>query len=552
MRVRLLGCIAVIAGCGADGGAEATDDAGSDGADESVDEASVGDGPGDESGGCQPVEACNGVDDDCDGTIDEDCSGCLPGDTQPCYDAPDDTLDVGACRAGVQTCVGGGWQACEGQVEPTAEACNDVDDDCDGLVDDACGGWTVEIGNTHEGATGVAIDGEGNVVLTGAVLGVTDFGGGDSEGFGDDDAFVAKYASDGTYLWARRIGGPGHDVGRAVAVAASGDVWVVGDVGADADLGMGPMPGLGADDGFVVRLDHKGQPLGSRLVGSADSDSATGVSIDGEGRAVVVGEMHGLGSFGGTELDGTTGRTVVAQYTADGAHVWSIHGGSGDYESDQPRAVVVEADGDVYVAGSFEGVGTYGDASFDASGGEDIFLWKLDATGVHQWAQKFGDSVFLDVMAYALALAPDGNVVMTGHAEGAVDFGGGATSGGELFVATFTPDGAHVWSRRTTGEQENWAYGRGVAVGADGTVVVCGYYDQRVALGTVELSVSDESDVLVFALSADGEPLWGERMPGPLEDEHDYGHAAAAGPGGMFAVAGAFRTSAFARVFGTP
>ncbi len=75
------------------------------------------------------VEACDGLDNNCDGTIDEQCA-CVPGSTRVCNQRP------GQCRPGVQTCHDPGiWGACEGDVGPQPEQCNGLDDDCDGEPD---------------------------------------------------------------------------------------------------------------------------------------------------------------------------------------------------------------------------------------------------------------------------------------------------------------------------------------------------------------------------------------------------------------------------------
>jgi hypothetical protein len=81
----------------------------------------------DGSTSCTPTaEQCNSSDDDCDGLTDEDSSG------NPLTQSCTTTLDL----PGTQTCVDGSWAACMSDCDPQAEACNNLDDDCDGETDE--------------------------------------------------------------------------------------------------------------------------------------------------------------------------------------------------------------------------------------------------------------------------------------------------------------------------------------------------------------------------------------------------------------------------------
>ena len=87
------------------------------------------------------TDVCDGLDNDCNGTVDDGCA-CQPGDSRDCYGGAAGTQGVGPCAAGHQSCVtkpgGSEWGRARGRRCRGPSSAIGIDNDCDGVVDDGC------------------------------------------------------------------------------------------------------------------------------------------------------------------------------------------------------------------------------------------------------------------------------------------------------------------------------------------------------------------------------------------------------------------------------
>jgi chitodextrinase len=409
----------------------------------------------------------------------------------------------------------------------------------------ASGAWTRTAGSAGDDrGHAVAIDGGGNLLVTGYFSGTVDFGGGpltsehlphlDANQY--KDVFVARYSPAGTHLWSRRIGADYDDRGHAIAVGPGGDAVVAGSVSNYVDFGDGvTTTTAGAFDAFVARYAAAdGRHVWSRRFGNVGNDAAFGVAVDGGGNVVVVGHFEGAVDFGGGPLVSAGGLDVfVARFSPAGAHLWSRRFGGSAF--DYGYAAAVDPAGNVLVAGAFFGSGDFGSGPLSSAGGADVFAVKLTPSGAVSWAKRFGGSG--DDYAYGAAADGAGSLLLTGSFHGSAGFGGPtltSAGGSDAFLVKLSPTGGHVWSKRFgDGSADR---GQGVAVDAQGNVAVAGSFQGSADFGGGPLA-SLGIDVFLASYAPTGAYRWAQRL-GPSGNQFPGGVASA---GGAVAATGYFQ-----------
>jgi hypothetical protein len=301
--------------------------------------------------------------------------------------------------------------------------------------------WSRHFGDAaSDAASGVAVDAAGNVYATGWIAGTADFGDGaprSTDGTSDIDVFVAGWDAGGAGLWSLTVGCGAAELGTGLAADPAGNLYVTGLFRVDVDFGSGTVETpVGGFDAFLASFDRGGAYRWSRGYGAAAHELASDVAADGGGRAYVTGLV--AQTVDETMPVVSTGESAfLAGFGQGGAMQWSKTLGAGGYSVE---GVAVDAAGNAFVTGAFQGTVDLGGGPITSAGGRDAFVASYDPAGVLRWARSFGAAG--DDGGSDAFLTPDGALLVTGWFSGSVDFGAGArTSAGlrDVFVVALQP-----------------------------------------------------------------------------------------------------------------
>lgn len=330
------------------------------------------------------------------------------------------------------------------------------------------------------------------------------------------------------------FGGLGVDAARAIAVAPTGDAYVVGYFDREGDFGpAGKIKAAGdqtvkkdpPSDGYIVKVGADGKLAWARTFGGDHGEVANSVAVRGD-RIAVVGTFADEIKLGEIAKQAKGSDDVfVAALDPSGAARWIWQAGGKD--SDGAHSVAAMPDGGWVVGGSYTSTATFGTVELKSKGGTDAFLLKLDAAGNLEWVKSFGGR-YPDRIKH-VGVDGQGNIYVQGEFRDAADWGGEklTAAGGadfDIVLAKYDLNGDHKWSKRFGSQFDEHA--GGLAVDPAGNVTITGAFRKQISFGDGDDHVSlGEDDIYVARFDTTGKLAWA-RTYGSERDDSGGGVAA--------------------------
>jgi hypothetical protein len=249
---------------------------------------------------------------------------------------------------------------------------------------------------------------------------------------------------------------------------------------------------------FAVTLHADPAPPFTLAVsfGGLKHDKVRCINLDAQGNILLTGEFAGEAAYGDLKITSAGDMDYfVAKLDPQGKPLW-VHSGGGT-KVDRGYGIAADAAGNVYVTGHSQGTdATLSGQTIPNSGDYDAFIAKYDPAGKLLWITTQGGPGY--DYGHGIAVTAQGEVVVTGAL--VID------KVARLFCAGYTTDGKLKWSARTEGQAHS--SGHGVALDAQGNAYVGGFSGGQGNLGPVALTNTTGQDVLIAKLTPAGKVDW--------------------------------------------
>jgi hypothetical protein len=391
-------------------------------------------------------------------------------------------------------------------------------------------------GEVFDDITGITSDVDNNIYITGTTTSTTVISGNAVGGNihqanmnGSRDAFIAKFNAQGQRLWATYYGGEGQDEGNTIAIDQNGFVYMGGTTTSTmlvASFGFQPTLS-GIRDGFIVKFNGNGQRVWGSYLGGSGSEYVLGITVDNEGRVLVLGETTSSDYpvfGGGDNVYGGQGDVFITCINGMASLYWSTFFGGENIET--AGGIGYDALNDrIYITGStasVTGIASSGQQTTYGGGLKDGYIAAFNELGVMSWATYVG-GVGTDI-AEQCSSDIYGNIYLVGTTSsngfatvGAFQpsFAGGVS---DAFMAKYSSTGILNWRSYFGGPGAD--VGSSMVADAVGNIYFGGQTNSAgLAINGFQTSVQGGTDLFLTKFTVEGTPQWATYYGGAGNEE---------------------------------
>ncbi len=377
--------------------------------------------------------------------------------------------------------------------------------------------WTEVCGHPFYGETNSLLDADadGNLYFAGSFMETAGFGDESVISAGGTDIFIAKYNAQGELLRLRSDGGEDFDYIHGLSVNDEG-IFTIGTFYGNTVIGSEAFTSMGSKDIYLARYGTDGNFLWAKHIGSPKTDYVNAVDTDPFGNMIITGHYYDSISFGDTMLYAAGGSDIfLAKYDASGNRIWLRQAGGSS--SDLSYSISCDTDGNIVFTGSFFFDIMIGDTLLTTSNPTGVFMAKLDNSGALQYAVQL-DGNELSAGSYAAFDGQD-NIYFTGNFAGQLNLGPYTFVAGafnvDVFVTRYTAGGDLLWADHGQGAGSDQLIS--MSVGPLNDLYITGHYLDDIHFSNLTLDYTlccGSVEIFIVHYTPDGIPDWGEQISG--------------------------------------
>lgn len=308
------------------------------------------------------------------------------------------------------------------------------------------------------------------------------------------------------YNWAIDAGGSGEDRGFGIATDPSGNIYTTGQFRSTAVFGNISITSAGVEDVFVCKQDSSGNIQWVFKGGGAGPDFGYDVVTDASGNCYVTGTYYDQATFGNVVLNsaGTGDYDIfVLKLNPSGVLQWAKSAGGTAY--DVGRGIAISGS-NLYVSGNIQNNASFGAITATGIGLYDVFVAKYNLSGAVSWVSVAGGSGY-DISNGVCADAA-GNAYLTGYFQGTATFGANnitnaSTIYTDVFVTKVNSSGTFVWAK-SGGNPNDDDIGRAIDCDANGNVYAGGEYRGTATFSGITITNAGIADIFVAKYNSSG------------------------------------------------